>query len=209
MDPQHTHIVLIGASIGQGWDLEEWPGRTGNGNFTAEALAIWQFDKAEAVDEVLIRPRRRFRLGRSYLKSLLQPAPKRPDLVILKECSAYFPGDLNRYQARVQEWLKRLKAQQIGVMLATVVPVTKARAAQDSGKQQSLLEYNRWVRSYALGSGAPVLDLEEALRSKPEGYLNERYAAADGSHLNSAGYAVLDEYLSSVLSGIFVEHCRC
>jgi hypothetical protein len=86
--------------------------------------------------------------------------------------------------------------------------VTEARAAQDPGKQQSLLEYNGWVRSYALESGMPVLDLEAVLRLTSAGSLNERYAAADGSHLNSSGYAVLDEYLSSMLRDVFAEQCR-
>src|SRR5271166_706668 len=53
-----THIVLIGASIGQSWHLAEWPSRVRTSDFTAESVAAWQFDKTEAVEEVLMRPAR-------------------------------------------------------------------------------------------------------------------------------------------------------
>src|SRR5262245_58744670 len=92
-----VHVALIGASIGQGWRLAEWPARAGVLGFTAEAIAAWQFDKTEAVQEVLMRPARKFRLTRTYLKSWFQPPPPTPDVVILKECSSYFPGELERY----------------------------------------------------------------------------------------------------------------
>jgi hypothetical protein len=171
--------------------------------FTAESIAVWGFDKSDAVDEVLMRPTRKFRLGRSYLMSLFQPAPIPPDIVILKECSAYFPGELAHYRQKMQRWTEQFLASSKQVVLATVVPVTRARAAKDPGKQEALLAYNRWVREYAQQRRVPLLDLEAALRiTAPGSYLDELFSDPDGSHLNRAAYAVLDERLRAVLSTI-------
>jgi len=197
-----THVVLIGASIGQSWHLSEWPARVKASGFTAESIPAWQFDKSAVLEEVLMRPARKFHPTRTYLRSLFQAPPRKPDIVILKECSSYFPGDLPSYQRRIEEWVGQLQAKQIKVVLATVVPVTRSRAAQDAGKQESLLKYNEWVREYASQHGLDVLDLEATLRSNKEGkFLREEFAATDGSHLNSAAYAALDETLRALLHG--------
>lgn len=195
-----VHVVLIGASIGQAWHLAEWPARAKVSGFTAESIPAWQFDKTEAVDEVLMRPARKFRPTRTYLKSLLQPPPRRPKIVILKECSSYFPGDLTMYKRSMEKWISRLQAKHIMVVLATVVPVTRARAEQSAGKQESLVEYNEWVRQYAAQHGITVLDLELALRTDEHGrYMRDELATSDGSHLSAAAYTVLDHVLRKTL----------
>jgi len=198
-----THIVLIGASIGQGWHLAEWPARVHAEGFTAESIPAWQFDKSEVLDEVLIRPARKFHPTRSYLKSLFQPPPRKPEIVILKECSSYFPGDLAVYHRSIQDWVGRLQVRGIKVVLATVVPVTHARAEQNPGKQESLLKYNEWIRQYADQHNLRILDLEAALHDGgTDKYLREEFATADGSHLNAAAYAVLDDVLRKLLAGM-------
>ncbi len=202
-DPRTVHVILIGASIGQAWRLPEWPARVQVSGFSAEALAAWRFDKSEAVQEVLMRPARKFRLGRAYLKSLFQSPPRKPDIVILKECSSYFPGDLSAYQASVRSWVQQLQSTNAKLMVATVVPVTRARAAQVPGKQESLLEYNRWIRTYAQEQHIPVLDLEAVLHDESDGrYLKEQFAQPDGTHLNSRAYAVLDHVLRTTLCAV-------
>jgi hypothetical protein len=201
--PNITHIVLIGASIGQGWHLAEWPNRAKVNGFTAESIPAWQFDKTEAVDEVLMRPRRKFRPTRTYLKLLFQPPPPPAGVVILKECSSYFPGDLVAYEKSIRNWAARLRGKRIMVALATVVPVTEVRAQQNPGKQESLLRYNAWVRQYAQQQGIILLDLESALRTDDSGhFLRQKYAASDGTHLNATAYEALDNLLrETLLSG--------
>lgn len=195
------HIVLIGASIGQAWNLAEWPTRARVNGMTAESVPVWQFDKTEAVDEVVMRPARKFRPTRTYLKSLFQSPPRKPDIVILKECSSYFPGDLAVYQRKIQNWVNKLRAKHVNVILATVVPVTQSRDQQSPGKQQSLVQYNQWVRQYAGQHGLGLLDLEAALRTdESTRYLRDEFAASDGSHLNAAAYRVLDNTLRAALS---------
>jgi hypothetical protein len=197
---QTTHVTLIGASIGQAWHLAEWPARVKASGFSAESVPAWQFDKSAVLEEVLMRPARKFHPTRTYLRSLFQAPPRKPDIVILKECSSYFPSDLSSYQRSIEDWVRRSKARQINVILATVVPVTRSRAAQEPGKQESLLKYNEWIREYASQHSFAVLDLEAALRSNDSGkYLRDEFAATDGSHLNSAAYAVLDGTLRKLL----------
>lgn len=197
-----THVILIGASIGQGWHLAEWPSRVRVSGFTVESIPVWQFDKTEAVDEVLVRPHRKFHPTRTYLKSLFQPAPEKASIVILKECSSYFPGDLASYKSSIRYWVSRFREKQITAALATVVPVTETRAQQNPGKQESLVEYNEWIRQYAQQQGIILLDLEGALRSAGAGrFLREEYATSDGTHLNAAAYAVLDDVLRETLLG--------
>jgi len=199
MGPERTHVVLIGASIGQAWRLADWPRRVQASGFTADSVAEWRFDKSESVAEVLARPAQRFRLTRTYVRSLFRPLP-RPDIVILKECSSYFPGDLRAYKQSMQNWVQQLRACNVQVVLATVVPVTRVRATRDLGKQNTLLEYNRWLRQYAQDQGISLIDLEAALRGDEEGsYLRDEFAAPDGSHLNARAYAVLDRTLLTVL----------
>ena len=201
--PKRFHVVLIGASIGRGWRLQEWPARVACPGFSAEAIAVWQFDKSEAVEDVLRRPKRKFRLGRNSLWALLQPAPVRPDLVVLKECSAYFPGDLQAYEGSVRKWVSRFQQAGTRVAIATVVPVTRERSDRDLGKQESLRAYNRWARRFALENSLPLLDLAAALEQDGEGgFLRPDFAARDGSHLNRGAYSVLDKALLTIVDNL-------
>jgi GDSL-like Lipase/Acylhydrolase family len=197
---KRVHVILIGASIGQGWRLSDWPARTQATDITAESIPAWQFDKSEVVAEVAMRPARKFRPTRTYVKSLFHAPPKKAGVVIIKECSSYFPGDLNNYRQGVQRWVEQLQSTGARVVLATVVPVTRERAAHDSGKQESLIAFNRWIRQFAAEQKIPVLDLEAALADGGSHlYLRDDFANQDGSHLNGAAYDVMDSLLLSTL----------
>lgn len=193
-------VTLIGASIGKAWDLPQLPARTGDRRFTFEALQAWQYDKSEIVEETLMRPERKFKPTLSYVKGWFGPAPVPPDIVILKECSSYFPGGPQEQQALLQRWVAEVRAAKRTVVLATTVPVTRARSASDPGKQAALLAFNDWLRGYAQREGLPLVDLEQALRSDDrERYLRDEYTSGDGSHLNRAAYDVLDRTLLKTL----------
>lgn len=193
-----VHVVLLGASIGQGWKLSQWPQRTGMRGVTAEALAAWQFDKSELLAEVLARPRVKIRPTRSFLRALWS-APPPADVVIIKECSAYFPGELTLYQRRIEQWVNEIRARGKVAALATVVPITRARAAREPAKQTALRTFNEWVRDYARRSGVPLLDLAAPLQTGEGAYLRDDLAQPDGSHLNAQAYAILDQLLVEVL----------
>lgn len=194
-------VVLIGASIGMEWNLPDLPKRVNDKHYTFEALQAWQYDKSELVEETLMRPARKFRLTPSYLKGFFKPSPQLPDMVILKECSSYFPGDVQRHKELMQQWVQEIRQKDIAVMLTTVVPVTRERSQRDPGKQNGIREFNDWLRAYAQQQGLPLLDLEQALRADDKDrYLRDDLTSGDGSHLNSKAYAILDQLLIKSVS---------
>ena len=195
------HVVLLGASIGKQWNLPELSQRLNDRRYTFEALQAWEYDKSELVEETLIRPARRFRLTSSYLKGFFRPSPQPADVIILKECSSYFPSDLRRDKELMQQWAQEIRRKNIVVMLATVVPVTRERAQRDPGKQEGIREFNDWLRAYAQQQGLPVLDMERALRTDDkERYLRDELTSGDGSHLNRKAYDILDRLLIESVS---------
>lgn len=196
----HTTVQLVGASIGQGWKLAEFPRRAGLEHYSFEAVQVWQFDKSEAIAAALARPHRVFKPTWGYVKGFFQPPPAPVDVVIIKECSSYFPSDARAGQAMIARWTEQVRAAGKKVWLATVVPVTHARSQRDAGKQESLVAYNEWVRRYAKRESIPLLDLEAAMRTDDRRrYLREEFDVGDGSHLNERAYAVLDRALMSIV----------
>jgi hypothetical protein len=193
--PKPLRVVLIGASIGEAWNLPELPARTHGAGYQFEALQAWQFDKSDVLSEVLMRPERKFKLTRTYFKGFFKPSPQPADVIVIKECSAYFPHDLAMQDKRklIDHWVRQVREQNIRLVLATSVPVTKARAAAEPGKQQGVLAFNDWVREYAKKNGVVLLDLEAATRTDSQDrYLRDDFAVADGSHLNRKAYDALD-----------------
>lgn len=189
-------FVLLGASIGQAWDLPHFPQRTGDKRDVFEFFPEWQFDKSAMLNEVLMRPKRKFHFTKTYFTGFFKPAPQPPNVIILKECSSYFPGDMHAYKTMIKQWVQEIRAKNIDVVLTTVVPVTKTRAARDQGKMPAIREYNDWVRRYASDNRIPVLDLEEALRdNSTDRFLRDDLTSGDGSHLNKKAYGILDALL--------------
>lgn len=194
------HVILIGASVGKDWDLAGLPARTGARGATFETVTLYRYDKGEAVKDVLLRPMRPFRPTRSYLRGFFQPTPKVPEIVILKECAAYFPGDLPTYQTMLEKWVRQLDERKIKVAVATVVPVTREHAAAKPGRIETIRAFNDWVRDYASRTNHALLDLEAVLREgEQERFLKAEYTSGDGLHLNRAAYDLLDRRLLEVL----------
>ena len=197
-----VRVVLIGASIGQAWKLPDLPTRTRSVGYEFEALQAWQYDKSDVLDELLMRPKRKLHFTRTYLKGFFKPNPQPADVVVIKECSAYFPGDISTQgqRALLERWVQVIRGRNIEVILATTAPVTKRRASLDSGKQESLLAFNDWLRQYAKQNGFVLLDLEATLREDSrERYLRDEFATEDGAHLNRKAYDLLDRQMSEAV----------
>jgi lysophospholipase L1-like esterase len=195
--------VVIGASISQAGRIEQLPGRPPTPGFSFEAVQAWQFDKSALLAETLMRPARKPRLTRSYLLGFIRPPPRTADVIVLKECSAYFPGDASRHQQLVRRWVDEVRKRQIDVMLATVVPVTAERATRDAGKQAAVIAFNDWLREYASAEGIPLLDLEQATRiSELDRHLRKEFDVGDGAHVNRAAYVVLDGMMAEKVKAL-------
>jgi hypothetical protein len=202
-DTASKHVLLIGASVGNTWDIAHLPERTKLSGYTFESVAEYKFDKSEVVSKVI-------REGSS-----------KPDFVVLKECAAYFPGDLSRYKQLLPLWVATLRAEHITPILATVVPVTTPEFFSMSyvkhlvkkvtrnkipvdERLPYLLEYNDWIRTYAAQEGLVVLDLELALRTDAqERKLRADLADEDGLHLNDKAYRILDRLVFDTAEQLF------
>ena len=156
-------ILLLGASVGQAWKLEEWPQRMQINKYIFESIAVYQFDKTEALNEILMRPKRKFRLTKTYIRSFLMPVSPKPDVIIIKECSGYFPNDLEKYESLITQWVAQCKAAGIKPIITTVVPITEELAKRIPGKLDAIIVYNDWVKEYTLKTGIGCLDLEAYL----------------------------------------------
>jgi hypothetical protein len=199
--PDARKVLLIGASVGKAWNLPEWPGRVDDKRFRLESIAVYQYDKSEALDEVLMRPKRKFRLTRTYLKGFFKPAPQLPDTIILKECAAYFPGDLERYKTLMAGWVNQVREANIEPVVATIVPVTREHQTTHPGRIEGIRAYNDWIRGYAAQERLPLLDLEAALRTDDTArFLSDDLTNGDGMHLNRKAYDRLDHLLHETLA---------
>lgn len=198
---KEKHVVLLGASVGHAWKIEALPDRlTSSGSTQAyrfEFVGEYAFDKTEALDKILKRKQ------------------NKPDAILIKECAAYFPGDLPKYQELVKGWVKECRKSGVVPVLTTVVPVTKATdlksslkdfikpllgKANTSARLESLLQYNDWIKVYAKQEGLTVLDLEAPLRvSETDRRLRADLHSGDGLHLNTQAYGLLDKIVIPTL----------
>lgn len=188
------HVVLLGASVGQAWKIDSLPERLGQNSganrYSFEFVGDYQFDKTQT------------------LRKILQRKQNKPDAILLKECAAYFPGDLTRYQELMKSWVKECRDAGVIPVPTTVVPVIRQQSwmtrMKDAVKHllgrpttgmqlEKITQYNNWIRSYADAEKLTVLDLEAALRvSDDDRSLRTDLHSGDGLHLNPKAYQLLD-----------------
>lgn len=179
-------LVLLGASIGKDWHFDQLPARAGLAGYRLEYRGVNAFDKGSLIDEVLARPRK-------------------PDYVLIKECSTYFPGDQKGYQEKIASWVQKLRAAGVRPVLVTAAPVEAPRGLVDRSKDfvkrsaglptwsGEVLRYNDWLRDYARRENVPLFDLEAVLRVSPDNRtLRPEYAIGDYVHVNHQAYLALD-----------------
>ena len=190
---QAKRVVLVGASIGKGWDFENVGRRIQRKDIRFDYRGVFQFDKGPTIRE------------------LIESADK-PSMVLIKECSVYFPGDLVQYERQVASWVKQLQEAGIQPRLVTTVPVKRSggalyrlkntikRLMGKTSRQKSLTSFNDWMTAYGRREGVPVFDLESCLRSGPgDRWLRAEYDVGDGVHLNAKAYGEIDREFARFL----------
>lgn len=204
---KQKHIVLLGASVGNDWKIESLPDRLkqnkGIQGYRFEYVGEYAFDKTEA------------------LMKILQRTKNKPDAIFIKECAAYFPGDLREYQRLMKGWVQQCRKAGVIPIPTTVVPVvsSKNKPVKDRLKDfiktllgrpttatqlEEIFQYNDWIREYAAQEGLVVLDLEAPLRtSQGDRSLRVDLHSGDGLHLNSKAYQILDEVVVPTLDRAF------
>ena len=215
---QKKRILLIGASIGKAWNIEDLPERIEAKNYLFEFINTYGPDKSDILESVLNRKE------------------NAPDVIIIKQCAAYFRADsisydheyVNKYKQFAQEWIFKMESNDITPILATVVPITEKMPYMVKFKRyikkyilqkdipeyyrnirlKGIIAYNDWVKDYAKKKAITVLDLETAVRvSEEDRYLNADYST-DGLHLNEKGYNRLDPMLLEAVKKSLKKRCQ-
>jgi hypothetical protein len=196
-------VVLLGASIGRAWNIPQLPDRLEHSGYVFEYHGS-SFDKTDK------------------LKLALYGEDNKPDAVIIKECAAYFPGDMEHYKSKMKEWIAECQENDVIPIPATVVPVTrlhsykvfagyllKGRNPLEYGspfkpnRNNSICEFNDWIRGFCETNRLVYLDLEASLRySRKNRFLREDLGRLDGLHINSKAYGILDQTLIQTLDKI-------
>jgi hypothetical protein len=195
------HIVLLGASIGRAWRIEELPRRLELRGFGFDYVGVFAFDKSEA------------------LTALLEDSHPRPHGIILKECAAYFPGNLEQMRSLMEAWVDRCERCDVVPIPATVAPIAlsgpwrgripelmRVIRGRTSARERltGILRYNDWLRDFAEKAGVAILDLESVLRcSEHERRLRGDLHTGDGLHLNPKAYDLLDRAVVRTLQAVF------
>jgi hypothetical protein len=198
------HVVLLGASVGNAWNIGALPDRVAMARgYRFEYVGEYAFDKTEA------------------LMKILQRTKNKPDAIFIKECAAYFPGDLQEYQRLMKGWVQECRKAGVIPIPTTVVPVvsSKNKAMKDRLKDfiktllgrpttatqlEGIFQYNDWIKEYAAKEGLTVLDLEAPLRtSGNDRSLRADLHSGDGLHLNSTAYGILDTIVVPTLDRVF------
>lgn len=193
--PNPVRITLVGASVGKAWNFDRVGERISAPEYRFAYLGVYDFDKGPLIEK-------------------LASASDKPDVVMVKECAAYFPGDLETYQRQIVSWVTRLRGAGIRPVLVTTAPIaeptdvlarTKDAAKRLVGKPTRLdseLRFNDWLKEYAGRENIPVFDLEAQLRrSDSERWLRNEFDAGDGLHLNDTAYRTIDSAFAKFLSG--------
>lgn len=192
-------IVYIEASTGRAWNLDQFPKRTGLSHVAIQFIPVYDFDKAAAV-----------------AKALGASAPNKPSVVVIQECSAYFPGPLDEYKKMYRGWIQQIKSGGVTPVIATTVPPAAPNGFWQQTKEsikihilgrqsqyEQIAQFNDWLRQEARQEGVMILDLEVALRrSATDRSMNDSYDAGDGTHLNGKAYQLLDGLFAQLVKDI-------
>lgn len=199
MLPQRE-VVLVGASIGRNWNIDGFGARRGCPHLKCSYVgAASGFDKGPAVAELTAREHK-------------------PGVIIIKQCSVFFPGALNRYKAMMCAWREQIEVVGVQPVFATTIPVARACSAFHAGrgwirslipglesKMTQIWAFNDWIRAHAQDLGGTVLDLEQALQiSSEDRYLSPEFDQGDRVHVNAAGYRAMDEALERTLRSLMM-----
>ena len=161
-------VVFVGASITENWDFEHYF----NG-VDFEKVIHYDWDKTQVWDEVQDHD---------------------PDLVVVKECGAYFytggGTPLAEFESNVQNMVSRIRGINAIPILCTTLPVDVGYGDCTQAQLNDIRTFNDWVRSYCSSQNIVLLDYYQRL-ADAQGQLPAAYHDGDGLHPTAAGYDVL------------------
>lgn len=192
---QTTRVTLVGASIGEDWNFPHVGKRSSLTGYEFDYVGAYEFDKSALIAAILHRS-------------------SKPDFVLIKECSAYFPGNQSRYQQQIISWVEQLRAAGIQPVLVTTAPRgepggfierTKGTFKRLLGRPTAMdgvIAFNDWLKQYGRQQNLPVFDLEAVLRNSSNRWMNPEYDSGDRLHVNKQAYDAMDRAFASFLPSL-------
>jgi len=165
-DPlRYKRVVFVGASITEGWDFQRYfAGYDFRKviNYDVDKTAVW--DQVEALDA---------------------------DVVVVKECAAYFNAGggtpLSEYYRIMERMAALIDRSHAIPVFATTVPVDVGFGGCTQAQLNDIRTFNSWVKNYCNTHGLVCLDLYAAVADN-DGQLPTDCHNGDGLHPNRRGY---------------------
>lgn len=161
-------VVFVGASITESWDFDHY-----FSGYNFQKVIHYDWDKTQVWDEV-----------RDY----------DPDIVVVKECGAYFYADggspLADFQSCMSAMVDRIRASGAVPVLCTTLPVDVGAGDCTQAQLNDIRSFNGWLRSYCVAQGIVLLDYDNAI-ADGQGQLPASCHDGDGLHPNQAGYDII------------------
>jgi hypothetical protein len=177
-DLRDQRVVFVGASITEAWDFTAYfPG------YDFRKVIYFDWDKTQVWAQV---------------------AAQSPDIVLVKECGAYFYTDggtpLNEYENCMIQMVANSRSLGAVPVLATTLPIDVGYGGCTQAQLNDIITFNDWVRSYCQTNGITCMDYYTQIADS-EGQLPTNYHDGDGLHPNNAGYEALSPIVIPTLEG--------
>jgi hypothetical protein len=169
-------VVFVGASITENWDFSNYfPG------YNFQKVIHYDWDKTQVWDQV---------------------QALHPDIVLVKECGAYFYADggtpLGEYENSIQNMVNHIRNIGAIPVLCTSLPVDVGYGDCTQAQLNDLRSFNDWVRGYCSSQNIVLMDYYQR-SADAQGQLPTAYHDGDGLHPNSAGYDILSPLVIPIL----------
>lgn len=178
-DLRDAAVVFVGASITENWDFDRYfPG------YDFSKVIHFDWDKTQAWDSV---------------------REARPDIVVVKECAAYFYAEggtpLAEFENSIREMVERIRESGALPVLCTTIPVDVGHGGCSQAQLDDLRAFNGWLRGYCSDRNIALLDYEQRIADS-QGQLPGACHDGDGLHPNSAGYDLLSPMVIPTLQSV-------
>lgn len=161
-------VVFVGASITEAWDFGAYfPG------YDFQKVICFDWDKTQVWPQVVALS---------------------PDIVVIKECGAYFYTDggtpLDEFQNCMMQMVANTRNIGAVPVLATTLPIDVGQGGCTQAQLNDIITFNNWVRNYCTSNSITCMDYYTQIEDG-DGQLPSNYHDGDGLHPNGAGYDAL------------------
>ena len=189
-----ANTLFIGDSVSQGWWVYENP---------IQNVATFCAYKSAGPNSVVTNAQLTDINGNSVLLQddiAAKLAEKQPEHIYIlfgaNSLKNLTPENFIAYYEKMLDWLVTVCRPDAQIYIQSLTPVTAEYEASDARySQANLYSINNSLAQMAYNRGLYFIDLTETLAGD-DGYTVAEYAAADGIHLQAAGYRAWLDYLS-------------